>query len=302
MLVKVSGDSKVLSASNIQQALNQPENYIQQYSYQDQQVLNGDTLLMLQTQFEPKAINELISSAGQTLWGRNRPLLLIWLALEPEGQGLRLLGNDSQNQAHELLQQDANARGLPIVLPMLDLTDMQNLSAQQVMNGDTLAVQQASQRYNADATLTAQLQQLSDNSWQAHWQLLSDNQQIAGQTKGQTLDDVLFTMVNQVSDQLAANYSVNTTTTSSANIVLTVTDIKNLQDYAKVTRYLNNLTPVKSVEIAEVGSNTLTFNLMVVGGEASLIKALSLDHKLKPAPDADIKDEQQLHLTYQWML
>ena len=84
------------------------------------------------------------------LWGASRPALLVWW-LNQGVDGSQLVG-DAQDGA-SLLQQAAQHRGLPIRLPLADLSE-QLLISDELLQGDAVAVlQEPAVRYEADMQL-----------------------------------------------------------------------------------------------------------------------------------------------------
>ena len=100
---------------------------------------------------------------------------------------------------------------MPVVVPLMDLTDRSNVSIAEVWGNFSQPVEQASLRYEAERVITARLfQPPFSNSWQLDWrytdaeffqpeQLVGDKQQ------------VIIDMVNHLSSALARKYVIDPT-------------------------------------------------------------------------------------------
>lgn len=81
---------------------------------------------------------------------------------------------------------------------------------------------------------------------------------------------------------------------------LTVVNIQNLADYAKVSRYLRSLTPVKQVQVSQIEPTSIGYDLHVSGGRFALQQALSLDHRLQQM-ETSTNTNMDTGLIYQWI-
>ncbi len=80
--------------------------------------------------------------------GADRPELLVWWMTETP-DGAQLVG-DAQDSA-SLLQKAAQHRGLPLRLPLADLTEQMMITPDVLMAHDAQELRKASQRYGVDA-------------------------------------------------------------------------------------------------------------------------------------------------------
>lgn len=306
VFVKVSGKSAVVNAPAVQAAIANPENYLLSYSYQDGVLPNGSSSLFLQVSFGPKAVQTVLKNAQQNIWEDNRPLVLVWLADTKMDASAELIGANSGNPLAKEFKLDAKTRGLPVLFPIMDLTDLQAVSPTDVASDQINTIQKASKRYESDAVLAVNLVQNNDQQWNGTWTLLSQGTPTTWQTNGMSLDAAIKAGVNAVTNNLAAKFAVTSNSSVSAEVQLTVINVQNLSDYAAVTKYLKGLAPVKQVEVAQVQPSSLILNVTVDGGETALEQVLSLDHHLKPVmavPSISNSDTGTgAGLVYQWIL
>jgi len=177
VLVKLSGNSMVVKIPGIVSALDHPETTLLSYGYQDGTMPDGGDGLFLHASFDPKAIQQLLENAGQSVWGRNRPLILLWISCSRHQQTPQILSSASQSLLDAELKSDAQLRGLPILFPILDLTDLQTISTTAIADKNIQSIEQASTRYGSDAILAANISENApENSvgtWEATWTLIA---------------------------------------------------------------------------------------------------------------------------------
>lgn len=316
VFIKVSGNPQVSEIPVLQAKLNEAQSVLQQYNYLQMQLPDGTTTLALRAKFDPQAIKQWLTQANQAIWGVNRPLVLIWLAVpniqastvattpatQTSTNTVNLIANDSNSVAQKLLEQDADNRGLPIMFPILDLRDLSDLSVNDIIQGNTSKVITASKRYGSDAVLVGSVSKNSNQQWQATWTLINNNQQTSWSVTGTDLNQVLQQGVNNVTNSLAATYAVYRDNENKQQVLLTVMNIHSLTDYAKVLAYLKQLTPVKRVEVVSLKPTEVIFRLNLIGGQAALVHAINLDHALKPIDVAETQNNPETSLYYQWAL
>jgi hypothetical protein len=133
VLLRVSGSELGSDPEMIELLFPNPTSYVVQF-----RPGADDTLWV---SFDGDAIERVLRESGQTVWGSDRPLTLIWLAVD-WGQGKReIIGaDDAQRRRAEARSIDRNRllrervlelaerRGLPIVFPLLEF-DLSRVSA-----------------------------------------------------------------------------------------------------------------------------------------------------------------------------
>jgi hypothetical protein len=107
VLVRVSGSQEVEQNPLIARSISNPKAYYYRYSYESTNKvlqISGQAVpaKLLRLHFEPSAIAKLLRQAGFSVWGSNRPGVLLWLAIS-DSDGRRLLSADSvyENNAYE---------------------------------------------------------------------------------------------------------------------------------------------------------------------------------------------------------
>ena len=111
----------------------------------------------IEVEFSSVLIERMLADAQIPLWDSNRPSVLIWMALQDESGSRSLMTSDINNDIIEYIKDFADARGLPVLFPVLDFEDRRNLSEDLVWRLDEQAIRTASLRYGADSILTGRL-------------------------------------------------------------------------------------------------------------------------------------------------
>lgn len=276
VLVKVSGRQKVLSNPAIQKALREPENYVQQFGFRSGSGL--DRQQYFQADFNEEAINNLLRSAGLAIWGANRSPTIIWLALD-NGSG-RSIVSSSGNLAAAFAGgfQD---RGVPVLFPMLDVEDASVITAADLWGGFNDVVSKASRRYGTESILTGRLTRNGELYNGRLTLLFRDSVARTSEVSGLDGAGVAGLAANLVGATLSDHYAIDASQ-NSGNLVLLVENITNLEAYAALGSYLEQLTAIRDVSVRKVRGNTVELELVVDGSQNQLVETFALERKLVP--------------------
>jgi hypothetical protein len=304
VIVKVTGNSQVVTQPGVQTAADSAENYVQQYSF----VANDDLIdkaqhpYILQVDFTPNVVNSLLLRENIPVWGKDRPLTLFWVSQTDAGKS-SLIGANSTNPVANLIDNDTDQRGVPAILPLLDLTDLNAVSVSDIQAPFLQVLKTAANRYGGNAMVILRITNNS-NSITTKWTLVINDQPQNWQIKGSDIKDVINQGINQVADALAGQFAIANQGQQST-IVVQVVGLNSLNAFAKARDYLQSLAPVKSVSIAQLSTDSVTFQVQLVGSLADLQKVITLDHTLKtvasvPDNSGQLPLPAATSLTYQW--
>ncbi|QYK14686.1 DUF2066 domain-containing protein [Shewanella rhizosphaerae] len=294
VVLKNTGDRAVLSAPLVAQAIAEPTAYIRQFGYQEQ---GGEQFL--QASFDHSKIISLLRQAQLPVWGKQRPLTLLWLAQENEGKR-ELLNDSSVLESRSLIAKISQTRGVPMLLPMMDLDDSMAISVTDVrgMFADTVA--KASQRYGSDYFAMVSLDNQPDGQVSYQLSLFPANSE-------QPLFNPLTTQSAQVADMDAAvtaifeaisqyyveRYAI--ADSGEANSTqLTFVEITDRQQLLEIEKYLHQLSAVKSVSLTKLQGITAEFSLQLFGSEEDLYRLISLEPKIRSLEQSNSQDQLNL--------
>lgn len=281
VLVKVSGYSGVVANPFTKARLSTAKNYVQQYRYSHEDWSAAELeanpelppqRLMLWLRFDKKGINQILQEAGVPVWGSNRPLTLVWLAVQHSGKRL-LVGADDSGLAREYLEKQAKQRALPIRFPMLDLVDKKKIRAAHVWGNFRDVIQDASERYQPRAILTGKLYPLS-RGHKVEWRLFHEEQQFNWEARGDDVEALLASGIDSATDNLATLFA-QSYETGSEEVVFVIEEIDDFNALRRVTRYLESVPGISRVAIRRIEASIVRLKLDTEGGLDYVLKSIS---------------------------
>jgi len=286
VLIKVTGNDAVTRHGISREMIKQSSSYVQQYRYriaesQDDQG-NPVEKRFVSVQFDALAINQQLRDAGLPVWGKARPQLIAWLGLTENGRR-RLFSPELDAGLAASLYKMSAARGIPFLMPLMDLEDLGAISNSDLWGGFEQPLRDASARYLSDIVLAIRLDQSSADYWQASWTLLTASEQINWQTQGNSRQQVLADGINRMADQVAAAFAPSGGA-DLENITVQISNLNAFDRLAKVRKMLVGLETVKSLQIRHLQNDTVIMNIQLQGGRQSFEQAVLLSGMLDSVP------------------
>ena len=269
VLLRVAGSSLGGDAATINQLFPDSSAYVVQFR-------QGSANTMW-VSFDGAAIERTLREAGHAVWGAERPLTVVWLAVD-WGQGRReiVAADDPDNEQrdarsinrHALLRERvlkvAERRGLPLVFPLMDTTDIQNVTFSDIWGGFDEAVIGASRRYDADSILIGRIRAAGGSRENWSYYFSGDARRWSGSPEQ---------IVNQLADLLAAQLTVGGDAPLDS-VVMRVAGIVSVDAYGNLSRILDNVSVIEEYRITEVSGDRVTVQVNVRGGAERLRRAL----------------------------
>jgi len=279
VLIRLSGDAGALNQPANKAILAKPNQYLQQYQYES----GAEGGLYFRAGFDAVALEAALQQRGVTLWGRDRPPVLVWLAVD-DGQRRYLLGAEDADRVLAEVQAAAHRQGLTLILPLLDLEDQSKVTFTQVHDVALEQLLPASERYQPQAVLVGSLKPNGAN-WIGNWGLHYAGADARWQASGAGLAAMLDAGLGQVDQRLVASTPKPTVAVppGQTRLPVRVEGVVSLADYARVSAYLAGLPTVRSSELETVSGQTLEFIVDVQGGVLGLNQVVALDRVLEPA-------------------
>lgn len=192
LVLRLTGDPEAARSDALAALRQEPQPLIRQF---------GSRGEYLAVEFDAATVQQRLREAGLSLWGPDRPSMLVWWLVE-DPQGTQLVG-DGQRQAQSL-RTAAQYRGLPIRLPLADLAEQLSVTAEAIRAGaDELRTTAA--RYDADALLAVHAQQ-DDESWSAEWRFWLGDKQQQGTASAQSREALADAVMVAVHGYLAPQF------------------------------------------------------------------------------------------------
>lgn len=299
VLVKVSGNTGVVTVPSIQAALPKANQWLQSYSYQRN--ADGKSELVLEVNFNAKSINTLLRQAGQAIWSSDRPLLLAWIRLATP-QGDQVLSSDGVPMLVSDLKQTAEKRGISLLFPAMDLQDQASMNSNSKEAFDLQKLKIVAARYGVQTILAADIS-VSIGQTQSQWLLYYNGQTIQWREENNSSAAMLSQGLNKAADLLANQLAVVQNTNLSTNVNLEITHVDDLQTYNKVIKQLRHLRTVANVSVTDMSGGNLLLEVRVVGGQEALANALRSQPQFQPIAQPLQAGTQQVpvDLYYRWV-
>jgi len=300
VLLKVGGKKSVLTHDVLKGAQKRATRYVSQYRYQRKK---GQ--LSLVVSFNEDKVNKLFKDANLALWGSLRPQVLLWL-IDEQGVSRSIVASDANTVIATSINDFSTQRGLPIITPLMDLTDSENVVLSDFWGYFPEQIQQASLRYFADTIVVMrvsdsslvprdELVNIEASSQKESCGLLCDKQDIITPkvldwrvfTQGvlytqkyQGLDRV--SLINQglsdITDLIYQSYALSTT--AENDFVIEVKNVTSLKNDILLFNFLSDLSAVKAVSLTSAQGDVRQFKLDLIGSRASFLATLKLNNKL----------------------
>lgn len=290
VLVKVGG--KEIAHPLIAQAIKNYSKYVSQYQY-----IRSNNKILLNVSFDESKINQLFKASDLAIWGRLRPQVMVWL-IQEDGFERKIISSTSNSLLPSTINDFSQLRGLPLVMPIMDLTDVTTLTLTDVWGRFSQPVAQASARYMADAVVVIRVSNSSlvasqDDSLACQlcqagglaldWSLMTDAQsehaqRFSEQYLGDNVDELLIAALSDITDIIYQQYALSTT--NSHEFQIDVANIASLADLIAVSDFIGELSAVQSVQLVSAKGTTRRFKLSLIGSQQALLASLKLSEQL----------------------
>lgn len=292
-LIKASGSSTVLQNPVIKAALPQAKNNAEEFGYVPSNVLSAPFLLKVK--FDAEAVKELLRQAKAPLWGENRPLILVWLVIEKADHTVDLVDNSSTNDFVVLLKKRADQRGLPLLLPVMDMTDLNQLSVADVRAMLVPALQKVSLRYHADGLLVGNIQQNDQGVIQSHWKLIVGKDQGEWRFTNSVAKPGIEELIDKIAVMLGGQQTAVLSDQSIATFTLVVKGVAQQEDLHDLMRLMKHIPLIKSLEMGNIMGDKVMMYLTIQGGRQAFMQDAAVEQHLH------LELEEGNELTYLWM-
>lgn len=328
VLVKVTGDRTVPARPDVQVLFRQAGKLVQQYRYgeietaaaEDESAAPVDTFDLdagaainvdagaepgapthrLWIQFAPDTVKKQLSRLGIPLWGKERPETLVWLAVE-DGRQRYLLAANSNSEVRPALLTAAQQRGVPLILPVMDVTDRRNVRFADLRGNFVQPVWSASRRYGVDSILAGNLTRTVNGNWQAQWTLHRRGRTSSWRVQSSQMSPGLLAGVEGVASVLSRELAVAYFSGESGSTRLTIHDVDGVADYTQVVRYLRGLSLVQELMVERVNNGRLTVALQLRGDPEDLRRSIALGDTLAALREAAAGENPHRVLQYAYL-
>ncbi len=283
VLVKLTGRRDVRTINKIDSVFEKAESYVQQYQKQEDAAGAEQGVAMLNVEFDPATLDQALRERDIPVWGRMRPVTVLWLAMEQAGER-QLLGADAPVFSGVAAKQ-AGERGIPVVLPLMDLEDASSIDPSDIWGGFGEPVIQASKRYRADATLTGILEEAQAGYWDSRWSLYLGDERNSWAFRAQHPEQLVANAIDRLADFLQTRFTLKVESNKKVEMEITVQGVSNAHQYTSVQQYLESIDEISQVEVVSVAADVVIYRIVVLGGAPTVNRVVSLGDVLSAVSD-----------------
>lgn len=308
VIARVAENQVVLNRPEVQAALADSIDYVEQYQYQSlenpEAILrlaktpsvrkSGEATYILLLQYSEEAIAELLEE--EVLQAPSQAVVegstMFWMVLESQGRS-EIIGGDVQPLIQSRLQELAAQFGLNPVFPVLDLQDYQAIGIADIRGAFADRINNASQRYGTDAVVTGFMSKGDNGIWLTNWRRYASGSSKMFSNNALNLDSVLNGGVEWVA-QMAKTYTDgenNSVLSSSSSAFVWFAKVNSTDRYQRVLNLLESLPGVESVTASYLATTGMMFSINPRLSSMQLQQNLSSERWLRQTPPPELLDE-----------
>lgn len=229
--------------------------------------------LLLRARFDATAVERALRREGLPVWGRERPRTLVFLVIEGEAD---IVSARAADELAAAMRETADRRGAPLVFPERGGAERRAVRAADIRYGDLQNARAAARAYDASHVLVGRLARVG-GGWRGEWTLSHRGDMVAEWSGGGAeADDVLADGARRLADTYAHRFAVYGGAEADTVVAVAVDGVTAIEDYARVGRYLRELTAVKTATPVLVDREAVVFRVQLSGDVQVLMHGIEL--------------------------
>lgn len=272
---------------------------VRDFAVSEEKYGGGRYLASLSVRFKPKVVRSLLHNAGISYAEvASRPNLVLPVF---ENAGSTILWDEPNPWFDAWLRREPPTGLVPLVLPLRDLSDISEISAEQAVTGDEPPLKAIATKYNAFGIFVILAQLTVDpvsNAPAVDVTVVHHQPGEAVQTSSRTFNAREGTDINGLLDWAVGEVIVdleeawklaNLQQIDSEQNISIVVPITRLGDWLSVRRKITSVPSVKQMNVARLSVREARINLMFLGQPEQLRRALALkDLEMDYQSDQDV--------------
>ena len=291
VLIKLSGNPDIDKNPVIKEGLQRSDYYVQEYSYSA--VTEASAEYLLKISYNKFDVNKLLKNAGIIYWGEKRPLILVWLAVTDNHTPAEVISSDSPGNVYDVMQQQGKKYGLPLIFPVMDMTEINDISANDVTEMSLPVLKAAAKRYSPEALLIGKMD-IGGSGVKSQWLLIWGSNQWGWTVTDTKPDFAIASILNQITQTLSKHYLAKVEQDQHIWIGLEVINVIKATELTQLVQSLKQLTPVREVRLLQVSGDVVELSLRVHGSLATFQQSVAINKHL------DLKAQDGNKLYYAW--
>lgn len=224
---------------------------------------------LIEAHFEPRAVREFLAAQHVATMPDQRPTLLLWLLAGTDGAAA-WVGADEPPELAATVLQAAAERGLPVLLPVLDLGERADLpaSADPADPASLAMLTTAAARYRPDGVFYGRLHG-SGERWQAELRLaLPGKDDALWSATGTSQQAAMDAALDQLALRLAPAAAPGDA--QPAAVQIAIDGVDDVAAYGRVWDHLGRVPGLRGLRPVALGNGRATFRFELAGGQAAL--------------------------------
>ncbi len=283
VLVKVSGDQAAGERPEVQGALADPAPLIQAFYYRQDVDRSGPVpalKLYYTANFEPRAINRLLSASGLSQWARERPTLMVWVVGDAGGS-TQFLG---QPQLAPLLRRGTE-RGIQLSAGPTTTEGESAVSAFDVERGQVASLRPVAGRFGAPGVLAGRIFSTAEGVV-GRFAFADGEREESFEVRGIDPATTLRAAADETANRMASRYAFAAADSEPVAVAAVVRNLRSAGDFARAQAYLASLSIVRELRLSGAAADTINVDLSVSGGAERLRQIVALNEVLAVAGDS----------------
>lgn len=235
--------------------------------------------------FDKQAITNYLKDKALLLLSTTSAGYLLWVVIEEKTAAPQILGTENAPLWLKSLVAENQQKGLTLVLPELDMEDLNNISVEKIRHHEHPALQRASQRYQVDGYMTAWLTPKDQSHWLSKWYIHSTQYQLNFQLQG-SLEQTLKSAQQQLLTQITALKTIPTPRT----LYIQANDITSNNQQALLYDNLRRIQGVTDVQLDGVTPESVLYKLTINIEKERFVNSLYKNKVLTLQPESSSGD------------
>ena len=284
VLIKLTGNSKIMQLPGIQKAVSNTNNFIASVGYTKLPAGSPEDLadqpgFSLQVSFSTQAIDQLIRWAQLPILPAGRPKLVFWIVRDDAETGRQFVTEQQFPDFTQSFEQIMHDRAVPYQLPALDLEDQLSLSVNEAWSMREETIEVASQRYAADGWVLLRFFTTTSGQVRGSWTYKLGDQRGFDDVRAENTEVFVGLAVNELVDSISSQLTY-VPQVDTSKLVVQINQVDSFTDYQAVVAQLQGLKLVRSSHVSAVEGDRLFVTVDIDGGVDLLISALERSGRL----------------------
>ena len=271
ILIRLTGNTRVTTLPPIKFAAAHARQYVQYYRYiSKKDNAFTTTKRYLQINFNIQALQRLLTEVNIPIWSQgNRPTILVWIKTTQD-HFIQFLSSVTNNQISSTVRALSTEYGLPILLPEMDLQDIQLSGELEDHKAQTLynsasnfdTIKKYMNRYGVNAMLIGNISEnITVHQSKGQWQLLFMHETYQWSNTGENLTNVIEKAFKNAVDILVKSTLYDQANLQGKTIFLRILNVDTLETYIQLSKYIKQFHTVKHVSLETLSKKSITLKV-----------------------------------------